>query len=189
MTSLFKTGLLLSLAASMAIPAMASAQDRDLRGYDGYCYARKKEAQTNGTVIGAVLGGLVGSQISKNERGLGTVGGAVVGGVIGNNVGKKSVKCYNGEYYSYQGSYYDPAPPPSGYSVVYYKDRPSNDRYERVYYDRYRHTTPPPYAYGDAWRNDNDNPYGWRDQDGRWHDGRNKGKKHKDKHRDKHNNH
>lgn len=190
MTSLFKTGLLLSLAASMAIPVMALAQDRDLRGYDGYCYARKKEAQTNGTVIGAVLGGLVGSQISKNERGLGTVGGAVVGGVIGNNVGKKSVKCYNGEYYSYQGSYYDPAPPPSGYSVVYYKDRPSNDRYERVYYDRYRHTTPPPYAYGDAWRNDNDNPYGWRDQDGRWHDGRNKGNnKYKDKHRDKHNNH
>jgi hypothetical protein len=182
MTSLLKTGLLLSLAATLAIPAMASAQDRDLRGYDGYCYAKKKDAQTNGTVIGAVLGGLVGSQISKNERGLGTVGGAVVGGVIGNNVGKKSVKCYNGEYYSYQGAYYDPAPAPSGYSVVYYKDRPSNDRYERVYYDRYRHTTPPPYAYGDAWRNDNDNPYGWRDKDGHWHDGRNNGNRNHNKH-------
>ena len=175
MKTTFKMGLVIGLAAGLMIPGLASAQDRDLRSYDGYCYAKKKDAQTNGTVIGAVIGGLVGSQISKNERGLGTVGGAVVGGVIGNNVGKSSVKCYNGEYYSYQGAYYDPAPPPSGYTVVYYKERPPQDRYQHVYYDRYRHTTPPPYAYGDAWRNDNDNPYGWRDKHGHWHDGRNNG--------------
>ena len=181
MKSVLKIGVIMGLASAMIIPAVASAQDRDLRGYDGYCYAKKKDAQTNGTVIGAVLGGLVGSQISKNERGLGAVGGAVVGGVIGNNVGKKSVKCYNGEYYSYQGSYYDPAPPPSGYTVMYYKERPPQDRYQNVYYDRYRHTSPPPYKYGDAWRNDNDNPYGWRDENGHWHDGRNKGNKHRDK--------
>ena len=185
MKKTLKMGLVISLAAGLIMPGLASAQDRDLRGYDGYCYAKKKEAQTNGTIIGAVIGGLVGSQISKNERGLGTVGGAVVGGVIGNNVGKSSVKCYNGEYYSYQGAYYDPAPPPPGYTVVYYKERPPQDRYQHVYYDRYRHTAPPPYAYGDAWRNDNDNPYGWRDKDGHWHDGRNKG----NKHRDKYNNH
>jgi hypothetical protein len=175
MKSVLKTALVLGLASAMAVPAIASAQDRDLRGYDGYCYAKQKEAKTNGTVIGAVIGGLVGSQISKNERGLGTVGGAVVGGVIGNNVGKSSVKCYNGEYYSYQGSYYDPAPAPSGYSVVYYKERPSQDRYQHVYYDRYHHTTPPPYAYGNAWQNDDNNPNGWRDKDGHWHDGRNNG--------------
>ncbi|MGA9659801.1 MAG: glycine zipper 2TM domain-containing protein [Asticcacaulis sp.] len=179
-TPLVRAGLMLALGCFVAAPNLAAAQDRDLRNYDGYCYAKKKDAQTNGTVIGAVLGGLIGSQVSKNERGLGTAGGAVIGGVIGNNVGKNSVKCYNGEYYSYQGSYYDPAPAPSGYSVVYYKDRPANDRYDHVYYDRYHHTSPPPYNYGEAWRKDDNNPNGWRDNDGRWHEsrGNNRGHNH-----------
>lgn len=170
--SIKTAGLALGLALVMAAPTLAMAQDQDLRNYDGYCYAKKKDAQKSGTVIGAVIGGLIGSQVSKHERGLGTVGGAVIGGAIGNNAGKSSVKCYNGEYYSYQGSYYDPAPAPSGYTTVYYKARPSQDYYSNVYYDRYHHTSPPPYGYGDAWRNDDSNPNGWRDQNGNWHDGR-----------------
>jgi len=146
------------MAAGLVLPAVASAQDRDLRGYDGYCYAKKKDAQRNGTVIGAVLGGLIGSQISKNERGLGAVGGAVVGGVIGNSAGKDSVQCYKGEYYAYQGSYYDPPRPPAGYTVVYYKNRPPASHYREVYYNRDHRRGPPPYNYNDAWRHDGPPP-------------------------------
>ena len=160
-----------AVTALLVTPLVAAAQDNDLRGYDGFCYAKKREAQRNGTVIGAVIGGLIGSQVSKNERGLGTVGGAVIGGVIGNNAGKSSVKCYNGEYYSYQGAYYDPAPPPSGYTVVYYRQRPPQTYYSQVYYDRYHHERPGPWSYQDAWHDDGHNPYGWRDSHGYWHDG------------------
>ncbi len=168
MTHMIKIGLAAATVLAMAAPAMA--QDNDVRNADGYCYAKQKDARTEGTVVGAIIGGLVGSQISKNERGLGAVGGAVIGGAIGNNAGKSSVKCYNGEYYAYQGSYYDPAPPPPGYTTIYYRQRPSQDHYTQVYYDRYHHTSPPPYGYGDAWRRDDNNPNGWYDQSGNWHD-------------------
>jgi hypothetical protein len=91
------------LMSAFALPGSAMAQEHDLRGYDGYCYAKKHEAQKNGTIIGSVGGGLVGSQIS-NERGLGLVVGAVIGGVAGNKIGKaQTAKCWKGEYYSYQG--------------------------------------------------------------------------------------
>jgi hypothetical protein len=136
------------------LPSLASAQETDLRGYDGYCYSKTQEAKRNGTIIGVVTGGLIGSQISKNERGLGAAAGAVIGGVVGNKIGKNStVKCYKGEYYSYQGAYYDPAPAPKGYTVVFYKERPSPDVFKTVYYDTYRHTAPPPYSYNQAWQN------------------------------------
>lgn len=150
--------LALGLAGMTFAPAPAFAQDRDLRNYDGYCYAKKKDAQRNGTVIGAVLGGLIGSQVSKHERGLGAVGGAVIGGVIGNSAGKDSVKCYNGEYYAYQGRYYDPAPPPPGYTVVYYRNRPPANHYREVYYNRDHRRGPPPWNYNDAWRDRHDGP-------------------------------
>ena len=136
----------------LLLPLPLFAQGTDLRGYDGYCYAKKHEAQKNGTIIGSVVGGLVGSQISKNERGLGLLAGAVIGGVAGNKIGKaQTAKCWKGEYYSYQGAYYDPAPAPKGYTVVFYKERPAPEVFKTVYYDTYRHTTPPPYAYGEAW--------------------------------------
>ncbi|ESQ82889.1 hypothetical protein AEAC466_15375 [Asticcacaulis sp. AC466] len=171
MKSIHKIGVV-GLAIAFGLPMAASAQQYDVRQYDGYCYAKKKDAQRNGTIIGAVIGGLVGSQVSKHERGLGTVGGAVIGGAIGNSAGKSSVKCYNGEYYSYQGAYYDPAPPPAGYSVVYYKERPPQGYYQKVYYDRYHHERPGPWGYSnDAWRHDDQNPNGWRDKNGYWHDG------------------
>ncbi|MDI7774408.1 glycine zipper 2TM domain-containing protein [Asticcacaulis sp. EMRT-3] len=182
-----RAALALGLGAALVMPSLASAQDRDLRNYDGYCYAKKADAQRNGTVIGAVLGGLIGSQVSKHERGLGAVGGAVLGGVIGNSAGKSSVKCYDGNYYAYQGHYYDPAPAPYGYTVVYWKSRPSSSHYSHVYYDRDRHAGPPPWNYNDAWKNNgrNDNNghghnghdnnghhNGWRDKNGHWHNNR-----------------
>ncbi|ESQ89715.1 hypothetical protein ABAC460_12685 [Asticcacaulis sp. AC460] len=126
-----KLTLAATLAALMAVPMAASAQD-----YDGYCYQRKKEAGRNGAIVGAIIGGAIGSQVSKNERGLGTVGGAVIGGSIGHNAGKKSVKCYNGDYYSYENGYYEPREAPDGYSVVYYESRPNRRSYDRVHTGR-----------------------------------------------------
>lgn len=178
-------GAALVMAATAIVPA-AQAQDQS---YDGYCYAKKEHAKTTGTVVGAIAGGLLGSQISKNERGLGTVGGAVIGGVVGRSIGNSSVKCLNGEYYSYQSGYYAPASPPEGYDVVYYKTRPSTSTYSTVYYDQYRHTSPS-YAYNNGYSNQsynngqpyNSQPYntrydsngtqGWRDSYGNWHAGR-----------------
>lgn len=162
-TQKWLTGL--ALVAGMAVPALAQAQD--VRRYDGYCYVKQQDAKRNGLVIGAVAGGLLGSQVSKNERGLGAVIGAVAGGALGQNIGKNSVKCYNGEYYSYQGNYYDPPAGPSGYVPVFYEQRPPERMYSHVYYDRDHHSGPPPYAYND-YRDRHD---GWRDRKGRWHDG------------------
>lgn len=184
----------MSLTAMTAAPMVAHAQ-YSTQGYDGYCYAQKSDAQKNGAILGAVIGGLAGSQVSKHERGLGTVGGAVLGGVVGSQVGKSTVKCYNGAYYSYDRGFYSPPPAPDGYEVLYFKQRPAQgDYYERVY-------TSPPSGYGnDGYNNgggyndggyrpappppqrgfvdDRGNfypgqprAYGWQDDRGNWHRG------------------
>ena len=162
-------GLMIGLGLVAA--GAASAQAYDTRQADGYCYAKQKDAKSEGALTGAIIGGLLGSQVSKNERGLGAVTGAVIGGAVGSNAGKSSVKCYNGEYYAYQGSYYQPPRPPAGYTTVYYQSRPDQSHYSHVYYDRYHHATPAPYGYQDAWRSGDNNPNGWYDDRGVWHDG------------------
>ncbi len=164
MKTLLKLGLVAGIAGCIALPGLAQAQRYEVRNYDGYCYMKQADAKRNGAIIGAVAGGVLGSQVSKNERGLGTVLGAVIGGAIGSNAGKNSVKCYNDEYYSYQGRYYDPPAGPAGYVPVFYEQRPPQRLYSHVYYDRDRHAGPPPYGYSDTW-------HGWRDDRGGWHDG------------------
>jgi len=175
----------LTVTGAVAAPMAAHAQ-YSTQAYDGYCYARKSDAQKNGAIIGAVIGGLAGSQVSKNERGLGAVGGAVAGGVIGSQVGKSSVKCYNGAYYSYEGHYYTPPAAPDGYQVLYFKDRPSQgDYYDHIY------NSPPNGGYADNGRYNDDRysrqdgfvddhgtfypgqprAYGWQDDRGNWHTG------------------
>ena len=44
--------------------------------------------QQMGTGIGAIVGGVAGSQISRNNRVVGAVAGAAVGGFVGNRIGK-----------------------------------------------------------------------------------------------------
>lgn len=107
-------GAAILLATTAAAPAamaqtqyQSQNQSQNSSQYDGYCYV-KKGSNTTGTVVGAVAGGALGSQVSKNERGLGTIAGAVLGGVIGNQVGKTNDTCLNGEYYSYQSGSYSP---------------------------------------------------------------------------------
>ncbi|MFT4074738.1 MAG: glycine zipper 2TM domain-containing protein [Asticcacaulis sp.] len=74
------------IAGSAVVPNIADAQTYYR------CKYEQKKAGNKGAVIGAIAGGLLGSQISKNERGLGTVGGAVVGGYAGSKIAKNSAK-------------------------------------------------------------------------------------------------
>ncbi|ESQ74562.1 glycine zipper 2TM domain-containing protein [Asticcacaulis sp. AC402] len=173
------------MAGAMAVlmvtaPAAAMAQE----SYDGYCYA--KNNKTTGTIIGAVAGGVAGSQVSKNERGLGALIGAVAGGALGRKIASDSTKCLNGEYYSYQSNAYEPLAAPDGYDVVYFKTRPRTSAYSVVYFDTNRRTTPG-YAYNTNsgyqtqgqpyYNNTYDRAYntgtaGWRDDKGVWRTGR-----------------
>jgi uncharacterized protein YcfJ len=91
MTPILKTAAatVLSLGLITGVAAIPNAAD----AYPAYrCKYEQKKSGQKGAIVGAIAGGLIGSQISKNERGLGTVGGAVVGGVVGNKIGKNHAK-------------------------------------------------------------------------------------------------
>ncbi len=151
-------GAALTLAAGVTLPVVVHAQD-----YDGYCYQKKRDAGNSGMVAGAIIGGIIGSNVAaRHHRDSGTAVGAVVGGAIGHNAGRNSVKCYNGQYYAYEGTYYDPPPAPDGYSVVYYHSRPSRDYYDSVQTR----------AYNRGYRDGRSDRRGWYDSDGYWHEDR-----------------
>lgn len=67
----------------MALPSIAVAQQAN--GVTN-CDAPGGR-QRAGALIGAVVGGLAGSQISSNERALGAVGGAAAGAAAGSYIG------------------------------------------------------------------------------------------------------
>ncbi len=67
----------------MALPSVAVAQQAN--GVTN-CDAPGGR-QRAGALIGAVVGGLAGSQISSNERALGAVGGAAAGAAAGSYIG------------------------------------------------------------------------------------------------------
>ncbi|RZJ28179.1 MAG: SH3 domain-containing protein [Brevundimonas sp.] len=69
--------------APMALPTVAAAQQAN--GVTN-CDAPGGR-QRAGALIGAVVGGLAGSQISSNERTLGAVGGAAAGAAAGSYIG------------------------------------------------------------------------------------------------------
>jgi len=128
---LTKITLAVLATAAVATPAVVHAQDR----YDGYCYMRKHEARTNGAIIGAVAGGALGGTVSDtHHKGVGTAIGAALGAAVGANVGTDSVKCYNGQYFSFERGNYAPPAPPEGYETVYYHQRPDTTYYNRVEY-------------------------------------------------------
>lgn len=110
------------------------------RDANGRLYRNGSDSNTNGTLIGALIGGALGNQAGKGDgRKAATVGGAVIGGIIGNQVDRNNVagsndqagynqyrdnsgvvrRCrtvtdYNGnQYASNQGG------PPVGYTVTY----------------------------------------------------------------------
>ena len=73
----------LALGAA-AIPSVAAAQDRPVGVLR--CEAPGGQQERN-AAIGGVIGALIGSQISDNERTLGTVAGAAVGAGAGSYIG------------------------------------------------------------------------------------------------------
>lgn len=73
------------LAASLALPATASAQGSPLSSIFGCDAGGSKQA--GGAVIGGLVGGVIGSNLAKNERTLGTVLGAAAGAATGSYIG------------------------------------------------------------------------------------------------------
>ena len=79
MAAVVSTGLILGAVAPMAASARPASY---------VCQAEKSKDSRTGLILGAIAGGLLGTQISKHEKGLGALGGAVVGGVVGSKLGK-----------------------------------------------------------------------------------------------------
>ena len=88
MSKFFKAGLaataMFGALGSAAVPMTASAMPQ-ANGITN-CDAPGGRQQA-GAAIGAVLGGLAGSQVSKNERALGAVVGAGAGAAAGSYIG------------------------------------------------------------------------------------------------------
>ncbi|MGA0599421.1 glycine zipper 2TM domain-containing protein [Caulobacter sp. KR2-114] len=88
------------IAAAVAVaaltPAIASAQN--------VCEQRKSEQRVGGTLLGAGVGALIGSQLAGHDsRGTGAVLGAVGGGIIGNQASKSNRDCSGYGYYDGSG--------------------------------------------------------------------------------------
>ncbi|MGL4230139.1 MAG: glycine zipper 2TM domain-containing protein [Casimicrobium sp.] len=65
-----------------------------------------------GTILGAVIGGVVGHQFGNSSRGRdhGTVAGAVVGGIVGNSIENSQPRTYSANNYDPQPARVDYAP-------------------------------------------------------------------------------
>ena len=124
----------LTAATLIAGFAPTSAEARS-RSYDGFCYQKNDNTRTKGTVIGAIAGAVVGSNVAGGgNKTEGSILGAVVGGVLGSQVGAQVKEtnrnnCLNNRYYVFSGGYYTPSAPPRGYRVAYFYDRPSGLNY------------------------------------------------------------
>lgn len=86
MSKIYKAGLatasLIAALGSAAVPMSASAQSNGITNCDA-----PGGRQQAGAAIGAVIGGLAGSQVSRNERTLGAVLGAGAGAAAGSYIG------------------------------------------------------------------------------------------------------
>ncbi|MGN6210075.1 glycine zipper domain-containing protein [Asticcacaulis sp.] len=85
-TAVVTSGLIIGSTAAVMAPATASARTT----YQ--CEVTKENSAKTGAVLGVVAGGLLGSQVAKNEKGIGAVAGAVLGGFLGNKLGRDQGK-------------------------------------------------------------------------------------------------
>ncbi len=66
----------------------------DHRSYARDCWAEHHASANTGTVLGAIGGGIIGSQLAgRGSRGVGTVLGAGGGAVIGHQIGAHAHRC------------------------------------------------------------------------------------------------
>ncbi len=82
--------------AAISLPVVAQATDYNRGYYDPNqkCRSNENDAQLVGGLLGAVVGGVAGSQVAENgARTEGSVIGAVLGGLAGAAIGDESVDC------------------------------------------------------------------------------------------------
>ena len=127
MAAVVTSGLIIGSTAAVMAPTSASARTT----YQ--CEVTKSNSAKTGAILGAIAGGLLGSQVAKNEKGLGAVGGAVVGGLLGNKLGKDQGKdtCNKAE---------------AAMERQRYEDRNYGYRSQPVRYNSYKH-----YSNGDRY--------------------------------------
>jgi hypothetical protein len=97
-------------AAALALGLMTTA------AYADSCSGR---SHPEGTVLGAVGGGLIGSQVAPGAGGI--IGGAVVGGLAGNAVAR-GIDCRHGHRYYRHSRYYRRHYEGDGYQDSHYHD-------------------------------------------------------------------
>jgi uncharacterized protein YcfJ len=88
------------------------------------CYpqtvTRRDDNHTGGTVLGAIVGGVLGSTVGKGDgRKAATVAGAVAGGAIGNRVSAAHDRSYTTQQTVCQPVAYAPQQQITGYDVEY----------------------------------------------------------------------
>ncbi|HWA60515.1 MAG TPA: glycine zipper 2TM domain-containing protein [Caulobacteraceae bacterium] len=119
-----KHALFAALAAAALVPSLASAQTS--------CEQRKHDNRVVGTVLGAGIGAVLGSQVAGHgARTEGSVIGGVGGAVIGNQIGKSATDCSGYGYYDSSGVWHA--------NVQGYYDRDGHwvEARSGGYYDRY----------------------------------------------------
>ncbi|PHQ59966.1 MAG: hypothetical protein COC03_03705 [Robiginitomaculum sp.] len=97
MLTTLRAATLATLAgAAISLPTLAQATDNNRGYYDPgqKCRSQENDAQLIGGLLGAVVGGVAGSQVSGNgARTEGSIIGAVLGGIAGAAIGDESVDC------------------------------------------------------------------------------------------------
>jgi len=152
-------------AATFATPALAHAQTYSKASYNDDCRTNTEEQVVAGA-IGAVLGGVFGSQVSGNgARTEGSVLGAVLGGAAGAAIADGANDCdkiRDRSTYNTQSR---------GYNQGYSNTGSSNTYSGRTVYTSPRITTVTSRDYGrrdrgyNSRRGYNDRDYGYRDRD------------------------
>src|SRR5690349_44877 len=158
-----KAILLVTALGASALPATAQGYNQSYNN-NGYANCRERgENRAGGAVLGAIVGGVLGSNVAgRGHRGDGTALGAVLGGVVGSEIGRSATQCatpYGRQDYpvaSYPATSYPaypqqsypqtvpgtyspyssgsyPPPPPADYG--YYPSGGDDDRYYEGEYD------------------------------------------------------
>jgi hypothetical protein len=97
--SAMKTLVTLASVAALSLPLLSVPQISVAQAYRSYgggdiCQDEKRDNANKGTVIGAIAGAVVGSQVAGHgNKGAGALVGAGAGALIGRQIGKSTVNC------------------------------------------------------------------------------------------------
>ena len=99
MTKTMKTLTAAVVTSGLMLAALPMASQARPYTQTYSCQVTKSKSQKTGTIVGAIGGAVVGSQVAKHEKGLGAVVGGLAGAAIGSKIGKDQGKqqCNNVE--------------------------------------------------------------------------------------------